>query len=198
MTADPNFDAVLAAARAGDGRAATALFEALARPVAGYLRGRGVEDPDGAANEVFVRVFTRIGRFVGDETQFRSWVFTIARNLAVDEQRVRARRGECVAIDAHVARLASREVAVEERVVATRRVDELLAPLSPDQRDVMLLRFVAELSLEETANAMGKRVTAIKALQHRAIGALRKQLPRPQRATPAAPAASTAVLAQPA
>ena len=89
MVDDDRFAGVLAAAQAGDGRACTTLFESLARPVAGYLRGRGVEDPDGAANEVFVRVFTRLAQFAGDEAHFRSWVFAIARNLAVDEQRAR-------------------------------------------------------------------------------------------------------------
>jgi RNA polymerase sigma-70 factor (ECF subfamily) len=63
-------------------------------------------------------------------------------------------------------------------VVAGERVDELLASLSVDQRDVVLLRFVADLSLEETARALGKAVTAVKALQHRALDALRRQVER--------------------
>jgi RNA polymerase sigma-70 factor, ECF subfamily len=173
---DDRFADVLAAAQAGEGPACTTLFESLARPVAGYLRGRGVEDPDGAANEVFVRVFTRLAQFAGDEAHFRSWVFAIARNLAVDEQRARSRRATWVAIDDHVARLASPAPSPEAAVVADERVSELLAPLSVDQRDVVLLRFVADLSIEETARALGKPITAVKALQHRALDALRREL----------------------
>jgi RNA polymerase sigma-70 factor (ECF subfamily) len=175
---DDRIAGVLAAAQAGDGRACTTLFESLGRPVAGFLRGRGVDDPDGAANEVFVRVFTRLRHFDGDEANFRSWVFAIARNLAADEHRARARRAACVAIDEHVASLASTQLLPEAAVLATEGVDALLASLSTDQRDVVLLRFVADLSIEETARTLDKEVTAVKALQHRALDALRRELER--------------------
>jgi RNA polymerase sigma-70 factor (ECF subfamily) len=171
---EPGFAAVLGSAQAGDGAAFTTLFDAFGRTVAGYLRGRGVEDADGAANEVFLRVFTRMQHFEGDEAQFRSWLFTIARNLAVDEQRARARRATITAISSCVAQLTSRSI--ENDVVADRHVDDLLAMLTGDQRDVVLLRFVADLSIEQTAEVLGKPVSAVKALQHRALDALRKQL----------------------
>jgi RNA polymerase sigma-70 factor (ECF subfamily) len=58
------------------------------------------------------------------------------------------------------------------------RVNELLASLSPDQRDVLLLRVIADLSIEDVAAALGKRQGAIKALQHRALASLRRQLDR--------------------
>jgi RNA polymerase sigma-70 factor (ECF subfamily) len=172
-----DFATVLAAAQVGEGDAFTTLFESLARAVVGYLRGRGVEDADGAANEVFLRVFTRVRDFDGDEDQFRSWVFTIARNLAVDEHRAHARRATLVAIDECVARLGSGNVAND--VVSRQSVDEMLGTLSRDQRDVLLLRFVADLSIEQTALVVGKRVPAVKALQRRALDALRKRLEEP-------------------
>jgi RNA polymerase sigma-70 factor (ECF subfamily) len=53
---------------------------------------------------------------------------------------------------------------------------DLLAPLTDDQRDVVALRLIADLSLEETADVMGKGVGAIKALQRRAVGNLKKVL----------------------
>ena len=56
------------------------------------------------------------------------------------------------------------------------RVRALLAGLAPDQRDVVLLRIVADLSIEDTAAALGKRPGAVKALQHRAMAALRTRL----------------------
>jgi RNA polymerase sigma-70 factor, ECF subfamily len=180
---DEDFVSVLAAARCGEAEAFTSLFESLARPVAGYLRGRAVEDPDGAANEVFLRVFTRITDFDGDAAKFRSWVFTIARNLAIDEQRARARRATIVAIDEYVAQLAGHPD--PDDVIARDSVDAMLARLSRDQRDVILLRFVADLSIEETAAVVAKRVTAVKALQRRALDALRKDVEAPASVAPA-------------
>lgn len=128
---DP-FPADLDAARADEGWAFERLHGWLCRPVAAHLRGVGIEDPDGSANEVFLRAFRGLGTFDGDEDRFRSWIFTIARRL--------------------------------------------LATLVPAQREVVLLRVVADLSIEETARIMGKRPNAIKALHHRALQSLRRQL----------------------
>ena len=54
------------------------------------------------------------------------------------------------------------------------RVHELLAELTPDQRDVMLLRVVADLTVEQVAEVVGKPPGAVKALQRRALAALRR------------------------
>jgi RNA polymerase sigma-70 factor (ECF subfamily) len=70
---------------------------------------------------------------------------------------------------------------VEEEVlgrVATGRMLRLFRNLTPDQQDVLGLRIIAGLSLEETARLLGKRVGAVKALQHRALAAVRRQLER--------------------
>ena len=53
-------------ARAGDPRGFDALFRTLGAPVVGYLRARGVRDPDGVANDLFVRAFRNIHTFQGD------------------------------------------------------------------------------------------------------------------------------------
>lgn len=63
-------------------------------------------------------------------------------------------------------------------VMAGDHVRDLLAVLSADQRDVVLLRIVADQSVEEVARMLGKGEGAIKALQHRALGALRRHLDR--------------------
>jgi RNA polymerase sigma-70 factor (ECF subfamily) len=55
-------------------------------------------------------------------------------------------------------------------------VQALLGALTSDQRDVLLLRIVADLSLEETATVVGKRVGAVKALQRRGLEALRREI----------------------
>jgi RNA polymerase sigma factor (sigma-70 family) len=168
-----SFDGVLAAARAGEGWAFQRLFESLGRPVVAYLRGAGVEDPDGSANEVFLRAFRGLAGFDGGEDRFRSWVFTIAHHLLVDERRRRGRRAVSVPL-ATTPELASGDDPTI--VLGDERVRELLEGLAPDQREVVLLRIVADLSLEDTAAALGKRVNAVKALQHRAMRSLRKKL----------------------
>jgi RNA polymerase sigma-70 factor (ECF subfamily) len=170
------FEPVLAAAKAGEAWAHARLFEWLARPLAGYLRGAGVEDPDGAANEVFLRAFGSLARFEGTEGRFRSWVFAIAHNLVIDDRRRRARRPAAAPLEDDAGPLSPAADEVALVTLGDERVQALLAGLAPDQRDVVLLRIIADLSIEETATLLGKRPGAVKALQHRAMAALRRRL----------------------
>jgi len=169
------------AARAGSAAAFEQLYRAMAGQVSAYLRWHRASDPDGLTNDVFAQVHRNLAGFEGDEQNFRSWVFTIAHHRMIDDRR-RANRQPLVDGD----------IGVEEHMgtgdveddvlawLAHDRVRDLLAVLSRDQRDVVLLRIVADLSVEEVARLLGKREGAIKALQHRALAALRRHVdPQP-------------------
>lgn len=173
------FDDVLEAARAGAAWAFEGLFVALGPPVAAYLRSQGADDPDGVANDVFLRAFTGLERFTGDEAGFRSWVFTIAHHRLIDERRARTRRP--VVVEDEVADGPAPGGSAEDgalRRLGDGRVVVLLATLAPDQRDVLLLRIVADLTVDQVAVAVGKRPGAVKALQRRGLQALRRELER--------------------
>jgi RNA polymerase sigma-70 factor (ECF subfamily) len=169
--------AAIEAARAGDQRGFAALFGAFGAPIAGYLRGRGVSDPEGLANEVFVRAFRTLETFRGDVDGFRSWLFTIAHHAAVDDRRRAARRPVEVPTDDGASELAGGDVEVDVLArLAQERVGALLDLLSPDQRDVVLLRIVGDLSVAETAEVLGRTYEGVKALQRRALARLRRAL----------------------
>src|SRR5258706_10687034 len=85
-------DAAIASARSGDARGFEVLFHTLSGAGAGYLGAGSVGDPEGVANDVFLRAFRMIQTFEGDGPRFRSWVFTIAHHAAVDDVRRRQRR----------------------------------------------------------------------------------------------------------
>lgn len=169
------FDGVSAAMRLGAGWAFDRAYRWLAPAVLGFLRAQGVEDPEDLCNEVFLGVFRNVGRFEGNQEGFRSWVFVAAHRRVVDDRRRRARRPVLASVDPSTIGLPSggdfeREVLSEDAVVA------LCAELPGDQRDVVLLRLVGDLGLDETARALGKSVGAVKSLQHRALESLRKEL----------------------
>ncbi len=175
-----DFAAVLAAAQANDGWAFERLYYTLAPTVAGYLRLQGSPDPEDLANEVFLSAFRSIGSFSGDEDHFRSWVFTIAHRRLTDERRRLGRRPRLADHGASGPSQVSGGDVEEEalRRLATERVHRLCDGLAPDQRDVLLLRMVSGLSIEQAAEALGKSPTAVKALQRRAVAALRRSLER--------------------
>jgi RNA polymerase sigma factor (sigma-70 family) len=176
MAIGAGFPEVLRAAQLGAEWAWRALYKDLAPAVLGYLRLRGVAEPEDLTGEVFVQVVRGLAGFSGDEKQFRSWVFVVAHHRILDERRTRSRRpAEPAGFEALESSGATGNVedeAIDKLALAELR--SVLDTLSGDQRDVLLLRIVGGLTLEETAAATGKRVGAVKALQRRGIAAIRR------------------------
>ena len=189
----PDLDALVDAARAGGGWAFARLWEDLAPAVTGYLRARGVQDPDDVASEVFLAAFRGVARFDGDGRAFRAWLFTIAHHKGVDVRRRESSLNETLtaAVPDEGTPAPSAESDAMERL-ATGEALRLLGTLTEDQRAVLLLRVIADLSLTETAAALGKPVGAVKSLQHRALGRLRTSMSA-QPVSPEAPDPMTRV-----
>ena len=174
-----DFEGTLAGARAVSADAFAAIYADLVRPVAAYLRARGADDVEDLTSEVFVAVLTGINRFHGDERAFRSWVFTIAHRRAVDSWRRRARSAALEPLDdPDVGPVAGSAEEGALEAVGRDRVLALLATLTDDQRDVLTLRLVADLTVEQVAEVMGKQVGAVKALQRRGLASVRRAVER--------------------
>ena len=170
------FEEVLGAAHAGAGWAFERLYRWLSPAVLSYVRGQGLSDPEDAVGDVFMKAFHNIGAFRGTEEQFRSWVFTIAHHRVIDERRRRSRRPAAEtpldAVTEQIAPLDVEELAIG--AVEGTRLRALLDQLVPDQRDVLLMRVLGDLSIEQTADALGKTHGAVKQLQRRALIAVRE------------------------
>lgn len=157
----------------------TRIYDDLASAVTGYLRLRGAPEPDDAASEVFLGVFRNLGSFSGGEDKFRSWVFTIAHRRLLDERRRAARTPRIDPLPEVLPALPGGDVETEALgVLGEEWVRDVLDRLSPEQREVLLLRVVADLPVEEVARILGKRPGAVRALQHRGVATLRRQLER--------------------
>jgi RNA polymerase sigma-70 factor (ECF subfamily) len=169
------FGDLLEAASGGDGEAFRELWHRYSRGVAAFARSRGADEPDEITSDVFVAAFRSIGEFVGDEAAFRGFLYTVARRRLVDDVRRRSRR--VPTLPWHSGADDRRVASAEEIVIglgsdtATR---DLLEGLTLDQRDVLVLRIFGELPLEQVAEILGKRLGAVKALQHRGLNALRR------------------------
>lgn len=150
-------------------------YRAFAPSVLGYLRGIGVAEPEDLLGDVFVQVARSIGTFRGDADQLRRWVFTVTRNCVVDDRRRRARRPV-------VERAAIPDGPVSSREAPDPSLVEALAALTPEQREVVGLRFIADLPLDEVSALTGRPTGAVKSMQHRALAQLARHLdPEEQR-----------------
>ena len=182
---DSTFSVVLVAARNGESWALTQLWVEYAPAVAAFANARGARDPEDLTSEVFIAIFERVTEFRGDSAAFRSFVFSIAYRRLVDEFRRRERWGEGVELtSSNDTRRASGADVDAIRRLGDQRALELLRTLPADQCDVMILRFISDLSVEQTAEVLGKRAGAIRALQHRAVTRLRKKVSGTRNATP--------------
>lgn len=171
-------DGAVAAAKAGADWGWTALYRALAPTITGYVRAQGAREPEDVAAEVFIQAVKGIDRFKGDGAAFRSWIFCIAHNKVVDDHRQRRRQPVDLKPDA--GRNVVHPVNVEDqalRNLADVKVRQMFARLTPDQRTVLYLRMIGGLTLEEVAKVVGKPLSAVKALQRRGLGAIKRDLP---------------------
>jgi RNA polymerase sigma-70 factor (ECF subfamily) len=151
-------------------RSAGDIYKLLAGPVMGYLRAQRVPDPEDVAGEVFLQVARDLHRFQGDDDALRRWVFTIAHHRMVDTHRRRVRRPTVANVELPEQAEPPPEDPFDPELVAA--LDEL----TDAQREVVVLRFVADLPVDAVAKLTGRTDGAVKAMQHRALEQLSRTL----------------------
>ncbi len=168
---------VVKAAMRGESSALHEVYAQLAPKILGYLRARGAGDPEAVTHDVFLALLPQLPRLRGGPSGLRTLAFSIAHARLVDELRGRSANTPPVRYEPAEDRrvVQSAETRVHERM-ATDAVCEVLARLPDDQREVLILRIVADLSLEQAARVMGRSVGAVKQLQRRGVLALRRIL----------------------
>jgi len=161
---DEEIARALSAATRGDSGAFAALWRALQPAVLRYLRvivGAAAED---VASETWLQAARDLRRFTGAPPAFRVWLFTIARNRAIDDRRRAQRRPE------EPRELSDRDVAAFEPDVAQSVIQKsdtdwalsVIASLPKDQAEAVMLRVVAGLDVAQTAQVLGKRPGAVR------------------------------------
>jgi len=168
---------VIERARAGDRAAFAELYDTHVDSVYRYLlyRVREPSDAEDLASEVFTRAFANIHRYRWQGKSFLAWLYTIARNAVTDRRR---RERPTVDLD-NAFGLHEDGPTAHDRAVRGEQVDALRAALkhlTSEQQQVLTLRFEADLSSRHVAKLLGKNEGAIRALQFRAMGRLRKLL----------------------
>jgi RNA polymerase sigma-70 factor (ECF subfamily) len=167
MSIGPEFDTVLSAAKTGDGEAIATLYRALNPLLLRYFKANARGVAEDLAQEVWLGAAPRLGTFEGDEHQFRTWLFTVARRRLVDHWRASGRRVNEVHDTVEATTTDDDDPAA--RIIGDVAIAELTAGLTDEQREVMVLRVVGGLSVDEVAAIIDKTPGAVRVIQHRAV-----------------------------
>jgi len=127
-------------------------------------------------SETFMRFLKALQAGGGPTDHLRAYLYRVAHNLAIDQKRRQTITEETLDDDApHHSGDAAPDEVVETRIAAQQARDALWH-ITPDQRQVIMLKYFQGLNNAETAAALGKPVGAIKSLQHRGLKAMRRVL----------------------
>jgi RNA polymerase sigma-70 factor (ECF subfamily) len=176
----PDEDRLLARAHRGDRKAIASIYEAFFDPVYQFIRWR-VDDAhlaEDLTSDVFIKFLSALQSPNAPRHSLRGWLFRVARNVLYDHYQMPITTSD---LDEELP--APPEEDVETRLMRTldvERVQRALRMLATDQQEVLVLRFGQMMSLQDTADSMGKSVSAVKSLQFRAIDALRRLLSEPE------------------
>ena len=133
-------------------------------------------DAEDLANQTFVKMLESIGRFQWRKVPISAWLFRIAHNLAMDHFRAAKRwqpEEEVPEPEESVEHSAEDEAM---QSIGRSSMLEMIEDLSPDQQQVLTLKFVFNFGNAEVATILGKTEGAIKSLQHRALATLQRRL----------------------
>ena len=127
------------------------------------------------ASDVFIRLLEAANKGKGPDSNLKGWLIGTASHIITDHLRKKYRRPEQEIPDS-LPDLSPGPASETDRREQNRLMRGAYAKLTPEQQEVLALRFGAGHSLEETASRMNKNVNAIKALQFRALASLQREI----------------------
>ena len=174
-------DALLRRARQGDRQAVGRIYERYFEPIYQFARLRLADRfaAEDIASTAFTRLILALKEGKGPRSSLRGWLFQVARNAINDHYGDRVP----LPVDTLEQWLESPEPGPEMALIESldrNQVRSAIQALSPEQQEVLLLRFDQALSLQETADVMGKNTNTIKTIQFRAVNRLRQHIQRQQ------------------
>ena len=140
-----------------------------------FIRINDQGEAENLGGDVFLRALQSLDSYRGRPQQMIAWLFSIARNLVIDHVRKMSKRKEISIDEVEIPDKQNIEEAVEKKS-ELERLSQAVKQLTPAQREVIGLRFFAELSSTEVGKILGKSSGAVREMQRAAIETLREQM----------------------
>lgn len=162
----PNLDLL----RAGNNQAWADLYDSIATDLRAFIFRLGAHDVDDVLGETMVQLVRDISQYKGDPEGLRPWTYQIARHRVIDAGRKKSRRPTETSIPEDFSATLS---ATSAEPVDLTKIATAFSQLTTEQREVLWLRYVTDLSVSETASITQKTPEAVTAMSHRALTRLR-------------------------
>lgn len=140
-----------------------------------YYRIGDVHTAEDLTSEVFLRAIQALPDIRPEQISFQAWLFQIARNLSIDYYRKTKGRQDQI-LEEQMNILNEHAEHTADLGLTGQKLRDALAELPENQRDVIIMRFVAGMPVREVAEVLQKSEDAIKSLQRRGLQALRDKL----------------------
>lgn len=166
-------------AKAGDGDAFGKLYELYYTPIYRYLyfRIKDKEEASDLTQTVFLKVYKALETIESSKSEPLAYFYTVAKNTLIDYRR--KKKDVYILDDEDAPEVASLDPSAEDvfdNKEMLRSVERVMEDLTEEQREVVNLRFIQELSYKEISQILGKREDAIRKLQSRALKILKEKL----------------------
>jgi len=173
-----NDSELLNAARAKDKAALEKIFDLYSSGLNRYALRWGCDpiQADQIVGDVFVKLLEQLDLGKGPQTNLRSYLYQMTYHQIIDQGRASHKSAPLEAADGVRQEEDSPALRLENQMMFDLILKAIEDELTDDPRQVILLRFMEEFTLQETADIMGKKVNHVKVIQNRAIAKLRKAL----------------------
>jgi RNA polymerase sigma-70 factor (ECF subfamily) len=139
-----------------------------------FLKVSNKQDAEDITHQVFLSAWQNIKNYESQGFPFSSWLYRISRNAVIDFYR---RKKNEIPLE-EVSNVLNDELKIDkiDLKIQMEKVMKALKKLKPEYQDIIIMRFVDDLSIKEAAKALDKSEGAVKIMQHRAINSLKKLL----------------------
>ncbi|MDO8601903.1 MAG: sigma-70 family RNA polymerase sigma factor [bacterium] len=169
---------IVAAAKRGDALSFGKLYDHYVKPIYRFIAVKVSvrQEAEDLTHEVFLAAWQKLPSFTFQGFPFSSWLYRIARNRVIDHYRTKKQHADINEIDEKLLGMIDSHESGVDTALDLRKIYTAMKKLSADQQDVLILRFVDDLSPKEIAEVLDKTEGGVRIIQYRAIEILKKQL----------------------
>jgi len=169
---------IVAAAKKGDSLSFGKLYDHYVKPIYRFIAVKVSvrQEAEDLTHEVFLTAWQKLPSFTFQGFPFSSWLYRIARNRVIDHYRTKKQHAVIDEVDEGLLGIIDSHEAGVDTTLTLAKVYAAMKELGADQQDVLLLRFVDDLSPKEIAEVLDKSEGSVRIIQHRAVEALKKKL----------------------